>query len=515
MTKNGEKAAGYIVNCLKNGRVDLETIKKEAAKKYGCAILKNSDIMRLARVPEDVLHRLRKKPVRTLSGITPVAVMVRPEGSCQHFCIYCPYTGKAPKSYTGDEPAALRARNASFSVEAQIKSRIRQYRAIGHPTDKCEVIVMGGTFLEMPLPYRISFIKEIYETLNGKKAGTLCEAQEKNETAKNRVVGLTIETRPDRCGKKEINEMLEYGATRVELGVQHPDDSIYCKINRGHTVKDVAEATALLKDSAFKVLYHVMPGLPGSDRKKDILAIRKIFAKEQFRPDMLKIYPTLCVEGTELYEMMKRGEYCPYTAEEAAELIAEMFRYIPKYVRVMRIQRDIPANLIADGVKKSNLREYVQMSLEKKGIRVKEIRSREAGLKDADMADMETKEYAYRASSGREFFISFENNEAIAGFVRMRMPKGHIFRPEIDEETALIRELHVYGREERIGMAGALQHTGIGKNLMKMAEEKAKELGCKKILVISGVGAREYYRKIGYAKDGPYMSKTITDREIR
>ncbi len=510
MTGNEEKAAQYIVKCLKKGRADLEKIKKEAAKKYGCAVLKNSDIIRMARAPEDALHHLRKKPVRTLSGITSVAVMVRPEGSCQHSCIYCPYTGKAPKSYTGEEPAALRARNSSFSVEAQIKSRIRQYRAIGHPTDKCEVIIMGGTFLEMPLPYRISFAKEIYETLNGKKAGTLREAQEKNETAKNRVVGLTIETRPDRCGKKEIDEMLGYGATRVELGVQHPDDGIYRKINRGHTVKDVTEATALLKDSAFKVLYHIMPGLPGSDRKKDMIAVRKIFAEERFRPDMLKIYPTLCVEGTGLYEMMKRGEYEPYTAEEAAEVIAEMFRYIPKYVRVMRIQRDIPANLIADGVKKSNLREYVQMCLEKKGIKAQEIRSREAGLKDADIADMKTKECAYRAGGGREFFISFENSEAIAGFVRLRMPNGRIFRPEIDEETALIRELHVYGREEKIGTAGALQHTGIGKNLMKRAEEKAEELGCKKILAISGVGAREYYRKIGYKRDGPYMSKALT-----
>lgn len=503
------KAAKYIVAQLKKGGRNLEEIKKEAAKKYDFRILRNSEIISAAGVSGGFVDLLKKKPVRTLSGITTLAVMIRPAESCRHSCIYCPYTGKAPKSYTGEEPAALRARNASFSAAEQIRTRLKQYKATGHPTDKCEVIIMGGTFLETPQAYRRTFVKEIYEALNGKKAKTLGQAQKENEAAKNRAIGLTIETRPDRCGENEINEMLEYGATRVELGVQHPDDGIYRKINRGHSVQDVIDATALLKDSAFKILYHIMPGLPGSSRRKDVLAVKRIFNEQKFRPDMLKIYPTLCIEGTALYEKMKKGRYEPYSAEEAADVIAEMFRYIPAYVRVMRIQRDIPANLIAKGVKKSNLRELVQKKLEEKGITASEIRSREVGLTATALDGMGIRERYYAASRGREFFISFENDDAIAGFVRLRIPGSRAFRPEIDEETALIRELHVYGNEEKIGMRrpAGVQHTGIGKKLMKAAEEKAEELGCRKILVISGIGAREYYYRLGYRLDGPYLSK--------
>lgn len=501
--------ANYLLSQLKKGRRDIEEIKKEAAKMNDVAIPTNASILATGIIPKEFVHLLRKKPIRTLSGITTVAVMVRPKDSCKHSCIYCPYTGKAPRSYTGEEPAALRAKSASFSPSAQARARLRQYKITGHPTDKCEVIIMGGTFLEMPPAYKRSFVKAIYDVMNGSKARTLEEAEKKNETAKNRVVGLTIETRPDVCGKKEINEMLGYGATRVELGVQHPDDEIYKKIMRGHGVKEVVEATALLKDSAFKVLYHIMPGLPGSDKKKDIEMIKKIFGDQRFRPDMLKIYPTLCIEGTKLYEMMKRGEYKPYTTEEAVEVIAEMYRYIPKYVRVMRMQRDIPATLISGGVKKSNLRELVERRIVEKGIRAAEIRSREAGIKGRTIDDMEVREMSYEASDGREFFISFENDESLAGFARLRFPGKMIFRPEIDEHTALIRELHVYGEEKEIGKKGKVQHAGIGKMLMEYAEEKARSEGYKKIAVISGVGVREYYYRLGYAIDGAYVSKML------
>jgi len=505
-----KKSIRYIIAQLKKGRTDVEKIKKEAAKKYNAEVLRNSDILKSESTPANIRAILKKKPIRTLSGVTTIAIMIKPDGSCKHSCIYCPYTGKAPKSYTGEEPAALRARNALFSAAEQAKTRLAQYKATGHPTDKCEVIVMGGTFLETKPSYRRAFIKEIYDTMNGEKAKTLEEAQKINEKARNRIIGLTIETRPDRCGEKEINEMLSYGATRVELGVQHPDDRIYEIINRGHGVRDVVDATALLKDSAFKVLYHIMPGLPGSDKKKDVEAIRRIFEDDRFRPDMLKIYPTLCIEGTVLYEKMKKNEYAPYTAEEAADAISEMFRYMPKYVRVMRIQRDIPANLIAEGVKKSNLRELVEKNLEKKRIKSVEIRSREIGRDVAEVADMKIEECEYKASGGKEFFISFENDDALAGFVRLRFPNGRGFRPEIDENTALIRELHVYGEEEAIGKPGRVQHIGIGKMLMRRAEEKANENGYKKIVVISGVGAREYYYKLGYKNDGPYLSKKAT-----
>jgi len=494
-----ERAIGYIIEKLLEGRKDIDRIKREAASRFSVKMIKNSEILEKGKgtLPEELLQKLKKKPTRTISGVTPVAIMIRPADSCTHSCIYCPFTGKAAKSYTGNEPAAMRAIQADFEAGRQVKSRLKQYGEMGHPTDKCEIIVMGGTFLEMPVEYRKDFIKGIYDALNGTVSGTLDEAIRKNETAEHRAIGLTIETRPDVCGKEQINEILGYGATRVELGVQNPDDIIYEKINRGHKTEDVVKATELLKNSAFKVLYHVMPGLPGSNPEKDIEMVKKIFSDERFRPDMLKIYPTLVMEGTELYGMMEKGEYAPYSADEAAETISEFFRYIPEYVRVMRIQRDIPANLIFSGVRKSNLRELVQEKIEEKGIKPKEIRSREIRSMKFDDKTFSIKRFDYNASNGKETFLSYENEGGLlAGFLRLRMN---------DSETAYVRELHTYGAEAGIGKNGEVQHKGIGKKLLEAAENIANE----KIVIISGVGAREYYFKNGYERYGSYVAKKL------
>ena len=454
--------------------------------------------------------------------------MIKPEGSCRWNCIYCPAAGKAAKSYTGEEPAALRARANNFDSAMQVKDRLNQFTIGGHPTSKCEIIVMGGTFLQMDENYKQNFIKGIYDALNNDsenkkrstKSKTLSESKKRNETAKHRCVGLTIETRPDVCGKKEIEEMLEYGTTRVELGVQHPSDEIYRLVNRGHVVADVVRATALLKDNGLKVLYHIMPGLPGSNPKKDIGMIKELFENPQFRPDMLKIYPALVIGGTKLYEMMKRGEcnYKPYSSEEAADLIAEFYRYIPKYVRVMRIQRDIPAGLIAGGVKKSNLRELVENKIRERGIIPKEIRWREIGLnKEKPCGKFGIKTETYSASKGTEVFISYESitEGIISGFLRLRIPDGSISRKEIDKNTAIVRELHVYGSEEPVGVAGgkskiSAQHTGIGRALLKEAEKIAKK-GFKKseIVINSGIGVRRYYYKLGYKPKGSYVAKNL------
>jgi len=512
MKNDRKKAIGYIISQLKKERTDIDKIKREAAAKFKVEMIRNSEVLKTAKeekLPKEMLDILLKKPVRTLSGITTIAVMIKPEASCIHGCMYCPYTGKAAKSYTGEEPAALRSRNAGFDPAKQVKSRLKQYRETGHPTDKCEIIVMGGTFLETEEKYKQNFIKKIYDALNGKSSKTIEGAKKLNESAKHRVVGLTIETRPDVCQEKHINEILGYGATRVELGVQHPDNDIYALVNRGHTVTEVVKATALLKDSAFKVLYHVMPGLPGSDKNRDIEIVKKLFHEERFKPDMLKIYPTLTIKGTELYKMMKRGEYTPYDSEEAAEIIAEMFRYIPKYVRVMRIQRDIPANLIDSGVKKSNLRELVDEKMKKKKITPLEIRSREIGLTEHKKEGFEIRKLNYYASGGKETFISYENDDAIAGFVRLRIPGTSTVREEITRSTGLIRELHVYGKEEKIGSKGEVQHTGIGKMLLNEAEEAAVKDGMEKIVIISGAGVRPYYYKLGYQLEGPYVSKKL------
>ncbi len=507
-----ERTVEYIIGQILEGRRDIHKIKREAALKFSAGMIRNSEILDKGkgRLPKEVLATLRKKPVRTGSGVTPLAIMIKPDGSCKHNCIYCPFTGKAARSYTGNEPAAMRAVQAGFEPDMQVKSRLKQYAEMGHPTDKCEIIIMGGTFLEMPEEYKKDFIKRTYDALNGSESADLEEAVARNERAEHRAVGLTVETRPDVCGKKEIDEMLSYGATRVELGVQHPDDEIYARVNRGHGVEDVVKSTELLKNAGFKVLYHIMPGITGANPEKDIGMVKKLFFDERFRPDMLKIYPTLVIEGTELHAMMERGEYKPYTSEEAADVIAEFFRYIPKYVRVMRIQRDIPANLIFSGVRKSNLRELVHSRIKEKGIEPHEIKWREVGLKDRNLDEFSVKRLDYRASGGDEIFLSYENSEGLlAGFVRLRINGMESCRSEIDD-CALIRELHIYGAETEIGGEGPVQHRGIGKLLLENAEKIAKEeFDRKKMIVISGVGAREYYYRHGYKKEGRYVSRKL------
>ncbi len=510
-----EKAVSYVIDAILAGRTDLESLKREASVKFQLGeFLKNTAI--LGKFPKEeltpeIISLLKRKPMRTLSGVAPVAVMIKPEDSCRWSCIYCPYTGKAPRSYTGSEPAALRARDNDFNPLRQVRSRLGQFELNGHPTEKCDVIIMGGTFLAMPASYKRGFVKGIYDGLNGKISKTLEAAKTLNETAAHRMVGLTIETRPDVCGKKEIDEMLEYGATKAELGVQHPSDLIYKKIGRGHTVAHVVESTKLLKDSAFKVAYHLMPGLPGSSPRKDELMFRKIFADARFRPDMLKIYPTLVIPGTPLHGMMDSGEYEPYSTETAAEVIAKSYRHIPKYARVMRIQRDIPFNLIAGGVKKSNLREIVEAKAQKLGIEINEMRKRESGLSGKPILHPKLFRMDYEASGGKEVFLSIEDKKsgALAAFLRLRIPESS-YREEIGENAALVRELHVYGEETPLGAKGSTQHRGFGSMLLAEAEKLSEEeFGSRKIIVISAVGVREYYRRRGYSLDGPYMSKKL------
>lgn len=503
------EAIDFIVKKLLSGEANLEKIKRDASRKYqiGRMITKPEILERFPKekLTDEIRALLVKKPSKTLSGVTPVAVMIRPEESCRFRCIYCPFTGLAAKSYTGFEPAAMRARDSNFDSFLQASGRVAQYEGGGHSTDKCEVIIMGGTFLGMDEEYKQSFIKGVYDGLNGMKSQSLEEAKAINENSPHRVIGLTIETRPDMC-VPYIDEMLSFGATRVELGVQHADDGIYRMINRGHTVRDVIDSTKALKDSAFKVLYHIMPGLPGSSQKKDIRLVKTLFENPDFQPDMLKIYPTLVMEGTLLHDWMKEGRYEPYSTEESAEVISEFFRYIPKYVRVMRIQRDIPAQKIEKGVKKSNLRELVDKKIREKEIRPLEIRSRE--VKNSDFSDFAISKLEYDASCGREHFISFENEGLIAGFIRLRLP-GQSPREEISGSTALIRELHVYGSSTPLSERGKVQHTGIGASLLKEAENTAKDNGKEDMIIISGVGVREYYSKYGYKRKGPYMAKSL------
>ncbi len=514
-----------IIKAVLSGEVkdkeDLHKLKQKLAGELGLPkIPSDADI--LEHVPKELRDKfefLKKKPTRSISGVSVVAVMTKP-WPCPGECIYCP-RGDAAQSYTGQEPAALRAKQNLFDPYRQVKARLRQLEVTGHPTDKIEIIVMGGTFTAMPRDYQESFVLGIFNALNDKKSGTIEEAHKLNERAKHRCVGLTFEVRPDFCKPEHINRILEFGGTRVELGVQTVFDEIYEKIKREHSVREVVDATHWLKDSAFKVCYHMMPGLPYSSKERDLEAFRTLFEDPRFRPDMLKIYPTLLAKkefytNKEIWDLYESGKWRPLNNEEAAELIARALAYVPKWVRVMRIQRDIPAKLIAAGVTAGNLRQLVMDKARELGIKVKEIRSREVGIRIREgweIGEPELRREEYEASNGLEVFLSFEDDqETLLGFLRLRKPDSP-FRSEITETTALIRELHVYGPEAEIGerTVEKVQHKGLGKALVDEAERIAREeWGFDKILVISGVGVRPYYRRLGYSRDGPYMSKKLT-----
>lgn len=469
-----------------------------------------------------------KKPTRILSGVSVVAVMTKPYPCPHGRCVYCPGGPEfnTPQSYIGEEPALMRALRAGFDPYEQVRMRLKQYEALGVYPSKVEVVVMGGTFMTLPEDYQEWFIANVFDAANRfpeprpPKTPSLPEVHRLNEVAKIRIVGLTIETRPDYAKEKHADRMLYLGATRVELGVQTVYDEILALVKRGHTVRDIVEATRVLKDSGFKIAYHIMPGLPGSDPDKDIKVIKEIFENPDFRPDMLKIYPTVVTEGTELYKWWLGGRYRPYTDEEAVELISEFYRFIPKWVRVMRIQRDIPAQYILAGPRKGNLRELVELRALSKRIEIREIRFREVGRQEAYRgirpSELRIKREYYEASEGIEVFLSVENesSDVVAGILRLRIPSDKAYRPELRDRSAVVRELHVYGPQVPVGVHDehSWQHRGWGSKLLKEAEEIAKhEFGCYRILVLSGVGAREYYRKHGYYKlgNGPYMIKDL------
>lgn len=506
---------------ISNPQANIEQAKKRMCVKHRIACLKNSEILRF--IPHSNLPlraRLLKSPTRTLSGVSPVALMPRPY-PCVGRCIYCPKGKNAPQSYTGFEPTTMRAIQCGYSAKKQVGSRIQQYRQQGHCTDKCHLIFMGGTLLASPARYRREFVKESFDSLNGSKSGSLSAAINSNEHAKSRAIGVTFETRPDFSKEKDVDEMLLLGGTQVELGVQALSDQVYRKVRRNHTVLDVERATRILKDSGFKVCYHMMPGL-FSTPDQDILYFRRLFSTSRFQPDMLKIYPVLVLRGTKLYEEWKKGRFSPYGTDEAAEVIALATKYVPPYVRVPRIQRDIPSPLVVAGVKNSNLRQIVDQKLHQTGGFCRCIRCREVGsnarknIKPVKLS-LSLLRQDYAASGGKEIFLSFEDKkqDLLAGFLRLRIP-SQSHRAEIFDGknllSSIVRELHVYGPEASIGerTEAKQQHKGLGQTLLFEAERiTKKEFGLGKISVLSGPGARGYYRKSGYSLNGPYMQKKI------
>ncbi|MBU0758304.1 MAG: tRNA uridine(34) 5-carboxymethylaminomethyl modification radical SAM/GNAT enzyme Elp3 [Nanoarchaeota archaeon] len=541
---------------------ELNKLKTKLSKKFNLRkIPTNIEILMHCSNKEyySLKKKLMTKPTRTGSGVAVISIMTMPK-LCPHAksgvgpCIMCPggpdsAFGDIPQSYTGREPATMRGIRNNFDPYLQIWNRLEQYMVLGQNPEKVELIIMGGTFPSYEKEYKKDFIVNTFKALNDfsdyfftpefdlrkfrrffelpgnitdpkrtkrvqkrilkLKKDIICsiaKEQKKNEKSHIRCVGLTIETRPDYAMLEHANELLKFGTTRVELGVQTTDDNVLELIHRGHSVQDSIDSTRILKDLGFKINYHVMPGLPGA--KDDLKMMKQILDDENFRPDMLKIYPAMVLKGTKLYDEWKNKRFTPITTDEAAILITEFKKHMKKWIRVMRVQRDIPTEVTEAGVDRTNLRQYVHELMGKKGVKCCCIRCREP--KGRTSKELEIIVQEYDANKGKEYFISIEDvkKDILFGFCRLRFPSQEL-RKEITNKTALIRELHVYGEAEKLGKTGKVQHKGYGKLLLEEAEKIAKKHGKDKIVVISGVGVRDYYRKLGYKKEGVYMVKEV------
>jgi elongator complex protein 3 len=542
----------------KPGKQELSKLKIRLCTKHKVREIPTDIEILLNASPADI-SKLKKflqtKPTRSISGVAVVAVMSKPFACPHGKCIMCPggpdsVFGDIPQSYTGREPATMRGLRAKFDPYMQVFNRLEQYIVSGHSPEKIELIIMGGTFPSFPKKYQKEFVMLCFKAMNDfsrlffrngkldiiafknffglpgkvgdkkrvkniqsklkklKGKSSLEKEQKRNESSKIRCVGLTIETRPDYALLKNANEMLKLGCTRIELGIQSVYDFALKNIERGHSVEDSVKSIQLLKDLGFKLNFHMMLGLPGVTKAKDLEGLKELFSNEDFMPDMLKLYPCMVMEGTKLYKLWKQGKYKPLTTAQAADIIANFKQYIPKFCRIMRIQRDIPSYMAKAGVDRTNLRQYVSELMKKRKIKCNCIRCREIKKEKIGKIDILVK--SYNASNGKEFFISAEDkkNNLLAGFCRLRFPSKSL-RKEITSNSALIRELHVYGKAISIGKKGSVQHKGLGKKLLAKAEQIAKKHGRKKMIIISGVGVREYYRKLGYKKQGPYMVKIL------
>lgn len=500
---------------------DIQSIKLFVCRKYALSIMpKNSAILADAEPSEyeTLRQRLLVKPTRTLSGVAPVAVMTSP-CVCPHGkCLPCPggpeHEFNSPQSYTGEEPAALRARQNEYDPYRQVIARLGQFKLLGHHVDKAELIVMGGTMTARDHEYQKWFVDECLRGMNefsGKtsSAKNITGRMIENEHSDVRCIATTFETRPDWCREEHINSMLDLGVTKVELGFQHTDDYLLTLNKRGHDVAESVQANTNLRDAGLKVGFHVMPNLYGSSIAKDEKMFDELFTDQRFCPDFLKIYPTLVTPGAELEELWKNGLYETYDEDKLVDLLAYAKSKLPKYVRLQRIQRDIPAKLIVSGSIHGHMRQMAEKRLHENGGKCSCIRCREIGRRPNE-AKEEEETLTYECCGGTEHFLSTVSGDALIGFIRLRYP-GRVFRSEL-EEAALIRELHVYGSIVPLGERGKgleHQHRSYGQKLLARAEEMAKDAGYAKISVMSGVGVRPYYHKHGYVKRGPYMIKDL------
>ena len=560
----------YLKEVMKYIRKNKPTSKKLSQEKI--KLCKKHKLKKIPSNIELLLHLkeeevkelkpyLHTKPVRTNSGVAVISIMTAPFRCPHGKCTYCPggpnsYFGDVPQSYTGNEPATMRGIRNDYDAYLQVMNRLEQYIAIGQNPDKVELIIMGGTFPSYDFSYQEEFARDSFQAMNDfskmffekqdfesfnikkfkeffllpgsikdeervkkikekllklKKENkkTLEQAQKENETSNIRCIGMTIETKPDWGLLKHGNNMLKLGCTRVELGIQTLYDKILKETHRGHDLKDSKDSIRILKDLGLKLNFHMMPGLPGVSKEEDIWCYKELFQNPEYRPDMLKVYPTMVMPGTKLYLDYKQGKYEPLSTEDAADIISEMVKYVPEYCRIMRVQRDIPVKYSKGGITKNNLRQLVEIKMKEKGYELKDIKAREIGKEDIK-EPIKTEITKYDSSKGEEYFISLiDANKKLLGFTRLRFINENL-REEFTPNSAIIRELHVYGKAIAIGEdSEKTQHKGFGKKLMTEAENICKENNKNKLLVISGVGVRKYYEKLGYELEGPYMTKEI------
>jgi elongator complex protein 3 len=499
-------------------------IKGASLKYHLSKTPKFQDIIKYLPINSNVRKTMMVRPIKTASGILVITVMAKPYDCPHGKCIYCP-GGKEfniPLSYTGKEPVTKLAQKFEFDPKSQVVSKLQQQVLRGHNVSKVELVVVGGTFPFMPKDYQRNFAKECFDALNGQESRSLQEAQNLNEKSQIRCVGFTVETKPDYCKSSHIDLMLELGITRVEIGVQSLQRDVYQNINRGHTIEDVYDSFQISKDSGYKIVVHMMPGLPGSTPEKDLKDFRKLFEDPRLRPDMLKIYPTLLLRDTGLAKLYAKGLYKPYQDDVLTDLLLEMKKTVPSWVRIMRIQREIESENIINGHSISNIRQILQKKLREQGLQCNCIRCREVGIRNVNDQDVKVdlKRIDYDSSDGKEVFLSLEDSskKVLFGYLRLRkLARPH--RKELTDRngkpSAIVRELHVLGQLVDIGRnndftLSSSQHKGYGSTLLEKAEDIVKnEFATSSISIISAIGTRQYYKKFGYELNGPYVTKEM------
>uniref|UniRef100_A0A8C3AIM7 Elongator complex protein 3 n=1 Tax=Cyclopterus lumpus TaxID=8103 RepID=A0A8C3AIM7_CYCLU len=498
-----------LVEAHEEGKdINLNKLKTKTSAKYGLeALPRLVDI--IAAVPQHyrraLVPKLKAKPIRTASGIAVVAVMCKPH-RCPHIsftgniCVYCPGGPDSDfeystQSYTGYEPTSMRAIRARYDPYLQTRHRVEQLKQLGHSVDKVEFIVMGGTFMALPEEYRDYFIRNLHDALSGHTSNNVAEAVRYSERSNTKCVGITIETRPDYCLKRHLSDMLGYGCTRLEIGVQSVFEDVARDTNRGHTVRAVCESFHLSKDAGFKVVAHMMPDLPNVGMERDVEQFIEFFENPAFRPDGLKLYPTLVIRGTGLYELWKTGRYKSYTPSALVDLVARILALVPPWTRVYRVQRDIPMPLVSSGVEHGNLRELALARMKDMGTECRDVRTREVGIQEIHHKvrpyQVELVRRDYVANGGWETFLSYEDPEQdiLIGLLRLRRCSPQSFRPELKGGASIVRELHVYGSVVPVSSRdpSKFQHQGFGMMLMEEAERIARdEHGSSRLAVISG-----------------------------